>query len=66
MVVNGEKMELAQSGLSSLMELVHHYDLDPRAVAVEMNGEIPNREEWERIQLADTDRIELIRFVGGG
>ena len=66
MVVNGKEVELGALDVKTLLELVRHYKLEPRAVAVEMNGEIPSRCGWEQIFLKESDRIELIRFVGGG
>jgi thiamine biosynthesis protein ThiS len=35
-------------------------------VAVELNREIVPRDQWDRTQLADGDRLEIVHFVGGG
>lgn len=35
-------------------------------VAVELNRDIVPRDQWERTQLADGDRLEIVHFVGGG
>ena len=35
-------------------------------VAVELNHDIVPRDQWERTQLADGDRLEIVHFVGGG
>jgi sulfur carrier protein len=40
--------------------------LDPRFVVVELNGEPLERERYEEVQLADGDRLELVRAVAGG
>lgn len=64
MMVNGEQIPLLES--MTLLELIRKYGFDPGGVAVERNGEIPDREKWAKIELKDGDRIELIRFVGGG
>lgn len=63
MFVNGEEV---QSPAGTLLELIESFGLDPLTVAVERNGEIPPRETWESLRLTTDDRIELIRFVGGG
>jgi len=64
MVVNGQSVA-ADSGMT-LLDLIRKYELDPATVAVERNGEIPDRAGWETLLLEEGDRIELIRFVGGG
>ncbi len=66
MIVNGEEVHLQKLEVKTLLELVLHYDLKPESIAVERNGQIPGREEWASIELQESDRIELIRFVGGG
>lgn len=66
MIVNGKTLSLDQISGKTLRDLIEHFNLDPQTVAVERNGEIPGRSEWPVIQLENTDRIELIRFVGGG
>lgn len=40
--------------------------LDPRYVVVERNGEPLERARYDRILLADGDRLELVRAVAGG
>lgn len=35
-------------------------------VAVERNGEIVPRDRYTQTVLADGDRVEVVRFVGGG
>lgn len=48
------------------MEFVESLGLDPRTVAVERNGAIVRRETWPDVKLEQEDRLEIIRFVGGG
>ena len=40
--------------------------MEPEAVAADVNGIIPSRKTWSEIILQEKDRIELVRFVGGG
>jgi thiamine biosynthesis protein ThiS len=62
--VNGEPRELPD-GLS-LSQLLEHFELDPRAVVVELNREIVRRAALERTPVRAGDRVELVHFVGGG
>jgi len=66
MVINGETRSLFEAESSDLMQLVRSLGLDPVGIAVEINGQLPPREDWADIILKDNDVIEIIRFVGGG
>lgn len=66
MMVNGKHEKFDDPVIKTISELISHFKLDSRAVAVELNGEIPHRSEWENIVLKDSDKVELIKFVGGG
>ena len=66
MVVNGKELQLDELAAATPAALLEHYALDPRTIAIERNGAILPRQEWQSARFADEDRIELIRFVGGG
>ena len=65
--VNGDTMDFADeqapANLLKLMELLH---LDPRMVVAEVNGDIVGRDAFAARDLGDGDKIELVKFVGGG
>ena len=50
----------------SLLELIVSMDLSPTRVAVELNGSIVPRAEFDGTELKDKDSIEIVQFVGGG
>jgi thiamine biosynthesis protein ThiS len=50
----------------SLAEFLQARGLDPRQVAVERNGEVVFKSNYASIQLADGDRLEIIKVVAGG
>ena len=63
-VVNGEERQVP--GPATLLELLEHLGLDPRAVVVERNREIVRRPKLGDTKLEEGDAIELVHFVGGG
>lgn len=63
-VVNGEKKEL--SGELNLQELLKKLDLPTERVAIEVNKMVIRKKDWTTINIEDSDRIEIIHFVGGG
>jgi len=62
--VNGKPVELEQPTL--LPDYLERLGVDPRAVAVEHNGEIVERSSYASVTLSDGDRVEIVRMVGGG
>ena len=63
-IVNGQPREV-EPGIT-LSELVAKLMLAPERLAVELNREVVRRAEWERTQVNEGDRIEIVHFVGGG
>ncbi len=64
LTVNG-KEELIREG-TTLAELIGFRKLTPESILVEYNNDIVNQETWPGIILKDHDRVEILRFVGGG
>ena len=63
-VINGEDRSLDSPITLAGLLLVLGMKTD--RVAVELNRDIVPRDQWERTQLADGDRLEIVHFVGGG
>ncbi len=63
-IVNGKDRSV--EGESNLLDLLRSLDLDPRAVAVELNKQIVRKAQLSTVRLNEGDRIELVHFVGGG
>ncbi|MCB9480090.1 MAG: sulfur carrier protein ThiS [Deltaproteobacteria bacterium] len=61
--VNGESMHLDDA--TTLKDILARLEIPPRFIAVEHNGEIYDGEP-EACSLSDGDRLEIVRFVGGG
>jgi sulfur carrier protein len=62
--VNGRPVELERP--TPLLDYVAQLGVDPRAIAVEVNGEILDRDTYGERVLADGDVVEIVRMVGGG
>lgn len=62
--INGEVKEIAAK--ISLHELLKNLALPSERIAVELNERVVRRKDWENMWLNDTDKIEVIHFVGGG
>lgn len=64
MQINGQPISTAAG--STLSQLLAQQGFDVARVAVELNGKIIYRGDFSKVQLADSDTIEIVQFVGGG
>jgi thiamine biosynthesis protein ThiS len=51
---------------TTVAAFVRARELDPRFVVVERNGEPLERARYDQVELAEGDRLELVRAVAGG
>ncbi len=51
---------------ATLTELLDKNDYKRTRIAVEINGRIIKRSDYDQIEIHDGDRIEVVSFVGGG
>ncbi|MGE4318526.1 MAG: sulfur carrier protein ThiS [Deferribacterales bacterium] len=63
-ILSGETVELERA--LTISELIAKYDMKKETVVVELNGELPDKDQYDNITTKEGDKIELIRFVGGG
>ncbi len=62
--INGESRDVpGEIQLSQLLEL---FSLPTGRIAIELNKEVIRRKDWENIVVTDSDRLEIVHFVGGG
>ncbi len=62
--VNGKLVELERA--TPLLAYLEKLGVNPRSIAVEHNGTIIERTEYERATLNEGDTVEIVRMVGGG
>lgn len=61
--VNGAELDIAGKTLS---EYLASADYDPKRIAVERNGDIVFKSQYDGTVLKDGDSLEVVSFVGGG
>ena len=62
--LNGEPWSVEQE--ATVMVLLSSLGRDPRTVAVEHNGSIIRRPDYDDCRLVAGDRVEVVHFVQGG
>lgn len=65
MMVNGNEERLPGVGMT-LDAFLKHKGLQAGSVVVERNGEVVERSRFGVVALEEADRLEILRFVGGG
>ena len=63
-IVNGESKEIEKE--LNLTELLKRLELPSERIAIELNKTVVRKKDWETVKIADSDKIEIIHFVGGG
>lgn len=65
--VNGEPRDLADDAtVADAVTAVAEGAAPSKGVAVAVNGEVVPRSRWGEVRLDGSDRIEVLRAVGGG
>lgn len=61
--INGENFNVA--GIS-IEKYLMNAEYDSKRVAVELNGDILPKVQYQNTYLKDGDNVEIVNFVGGG
>ncbi|TBR80085.1 sulfur carrier protein ThiS [Campylobacter novaezeelandiae] len=63
MIINGEKLDFKEL---KFMDFLKEKGLKAEFIALELNGEIVSKSEFENLILKENDKAEIVSFVGGG
>ncbi len=63
--INGEIKEF-EGNLKNISELLKALNVNSKFVAVELNGSVVYKENFETTEVKDGDKVEVVSFVGGG
>ncbi len=65
LIINGQE-DITADNLSIMDLLIAKEIAIPTTVAVELNNRIVRRKDYETTKLSESDRVELLYFMGGG
>ena len=51
---------------TNLNELLHKLKIQKNKVAIEVNGEIVQKDKYQNLVLRKDDKVEIVHFIGGG
>ena len=62
--LNGDPYEISNG--TNLNELLNNLKIQKNKVAVEVNGEIVEKNKYPNLILNKDDKVEIVQFIGGG
>jgi len=62
--LNGDLYEINNG--TSLNELLNKLKIQKNKVAIELNGEIVEKNKYSNLILNKNDKVEIVQFIGGG
>ena len=62
--LNGDPYEI--NAQTNLNELLNKLKIEKNKVAIEVNGEIVQKDKYKNLVLRKDDKVEIVHFIGGG
>ena len=62
--LNGDLYEISDG--TNLNELLNNLKIQKNKVAIEVNGEIVEKNKYPNLILKKDDKVEIVHFIGGG
>ena len=62
--LNGDLYKINKG--TNLNELLNNLKIQRNKVAVEVNGEIVEKNKYSKLILNSDDKVEIVHFIGGG
>ena len=62
--LNGDPYEI--NDRTNLNELLNKLEIQKNKVAIEVNGEIIQKDKYQNLLLKKDDKVEIVHFIGGG
>ncbi len=62
--LNGSSYEINEG--TNLNELLNKLKIKKNKVAIEINGEIVEKNKYPNLVLNKNDKVEIVQFIGGG
>ena len=63
-IINGEKYYTTNKIM--LLDLINYFHYNDALFVLEYNHSICNKKNWEKIEIINNDKIEIVTMVGGG
>ena len=62
--LNGKELKINEN--LSIKDLLKKYKLKEKQIAIELNGTILPKQNYKKKKIKNSDKIEIVHFIGGG
>ena len=62
--VNGDLKKFPQE--TNIVSLLETLNISSKHIAIEINESLIFRSDWEKTNLKDEDKVEIVKAIGGG
>ena len=62
--LNGKTLKINKN--LSIKDLLKKYKLNEKKIAIELNGIILPKDNYKKKKIKNSDKIEIVHFIGGG
>tara|TARA_B100001029_G_C14976865_1_gene403590 strand:+ start:505 stop:708 length:204 start_codon:yes stop_codon:yes gene_type:complete len=62
--LNGKTLKISEN--LSIKDLLKKYKLNEKKIAIELNGIILPKDNYKKKKIKNSDKIEIVHFIGGG
>tara|TARA_B100000575_G_C22701361_1_gene424016 strand:+ start:221 stop:424 length:204 start_codon:yes stop_codon:yes gene_type:complete len=62
--LNGRKINI--SSKLTVFDVLKKYKINEKKVAIELNGKILSKNNLKKKMIKNSDKIEIVQFIGGG
>ncbi len=66
LTVNGKERQYQDSLPENLTALLKELNIEAATIVAEIDGKIIKRDDFDNTTVTENQKIELIRFIGGG
>jgi thiamine biosynthesis protein ThiS len=66
LTVNGKPRDVEAGAEIALLPLLEAFEVNPRLVAVAINGDVIPKTDYAQAIVRNGDALEIVRMVGGG
>lgn len=64
LIINGQTKEFEEG--TSLQTVITTLQIEDKVMEAAVNMQIVKKDDWGNFRLNDSDKLELLQFVGGG
>ena len=66
LIINGNEKQFPDALPDTLADLIAQLEVESKTIIAEIDGKIVERDNFSKTKVTNGQKIELVRFMGGG